>query len=128
MAATRNAISGVAVVSVPVSDQDRARDFYVEKLGFELVQDRSLGDMRWVQVRPPGSPTSLTLVTWFPTMPAGSLKGLVLETENVQAAYETLRGRGVEVAHEPKQEFWGTYTALDDPDGNGLVLSQPPGD
>jgi hypothetical protein len=38
-----------------------------------------------------------------------------------------LRGRGVELANEPKQEFWGTYTALDDPDGNGLVLSQPTG-
>jgi catechol 2,3-dioxygenase-like lactoylglutathione lyase family enzyme len=73
----------VAVVSVPVSDQERARDFYVEKLGFELVEDRVLGDQRWVEVRPPGGPTSLTLVTWFPSMPAGSLKGLVLETEDV---------------------------------------------
>ena len=128
MQSARNAVSGVAVVSVPVSDQERARDFYVEKLGFEVVEDRVLGDQRWVQVRPPGAPTSLTLVTWFPSMPAGSLKGLVLETEDVQAACAALRGRGVQLAHEPKQEFWGTYTVLDDPDGNGLVLSQPPGD
>ena len=63
-------ITQVQLFSLPVSDQDRARDFYVDTLGFELVSDTAMGpDQRWVQVRPPGSQTSITLVTWFPGMP-----------------------------------------------------------
>ncbi len=78
-------ISHVQLFSVPVSDPDRARAFYVETLGFELVADTEMGPgMRWVQVRPPGAATSLTLVTWFPTMPAGTLKGTVLETDALE--------------------------------------------
>jgi catechol 2,3-dioxygenase-like lactoylglutathione lyase family enzyme len=113
------------VVSVPVGDQDRAKAFYVDQLGFEEVSDAAYGEgMRWVEVRPAGSPTSFTLVTWFPDMPAGSLQGLVLETPNVQAAYSELLARGVHFTHEPKTEFWGTFTTFSDPDGNGFVLAQ----
>jgi len=68
-------ISHVQLSSVPVSDQDKARDFYLDALGSELVSDTEMGSaMTWVQVRLMGSVTSLTLVTWFSTMPAGSLK------------------------------------------------------
>jgi len=68
------AITGVEVVSIPVSDQDRARDFYVDVLGLELIRDAQMGPgMRWVQLGAPGGRgTTLTLVTWFETMPAGS--------------------------------------------------------
>jgi len=63
-------ISGVGVVSVPVSDPERSKAFYVDQLGFELVRDDdSIPGIRWVQVAPRGSSTSLTLVTWFDTMP-----------------------------------------------------------
>ena len=69
-------ITQIQLFSLPVGDQDRARDFYVDTLGFELVSDTTMGpEMRWVQVRPPGSQASITLVTWFPTMPAGAVKG-----------------------------------------------------
>jgi catechol 2,3-dioxygenase-like lactoylglutathione lyase family enzyme len=115
----------IQVVSVPVSDQDRAKVFYLERLGFEEVSDAPYGEgMRWVEVRPPGSPTSLTLVTWFPSMPAGSLQGLVIDTPDVQNAYTELMARGVHFAHEPREEFWGTFTSFTDPDGNGMVLAQ----
>ena len=77
-------IADVRVVSVPVSDQDRAREFYVEKLGFALVRDdASVPGIRWVQLAPPGGSTSLTLVTWFESMPAGSLRGLVLVSDDL---------------------------------------------
>ena len=57
-------VEGVQIVSVPVSDQERAKSFYVDALGFELRQDVGWGDgMRWVEVAPANSPTSLTLVT-----------------------------------------------------------------
>ena len=66
------AVTNLEVISVPVSDQDRAKDFYVNQLGFAEQMDASVGDsMRWVMLRPPGSGTSITLVTWFGTMPAG---------------------------------------------------------
>jgi catechol 2,3-dioxygenase-like lactoylglutathione lyase family enzyme len=115
----------IQVVSVPVSDQDRAKAFYLESLGFEEVSDAPYGEgRRWVEVRPAGSPTSLTLVSWFPSMPAGSLQGLVIDTPDVQQAYAELLARGVHFAHEPRKEPWGTFTTFTDPDGNGFVLSQ----
>lgn len=115
----------VQVVSIPVRDQDRARAFYVEQLGFEEVSDAPYGEgLRWVEVRPPGSPTSFTLVTWFSAMPPGASQGLVLVTTDVQSAYTELLGKGVVFAHEPKHEPWGTFTTFTDPDGNGFVLSE----
>jgi catechol 2,3-dioxygenase-like lactoylglutathione lyase family enzyme len=116
------AITHIQLFSLPVSDQDRARDFYVDTLGFELVADTAMGpDMRWVQVQPPGSQASITLVTWFPTMPPGAVKGTVLETDDLDADVTALRARGVSI--EAVQEApWGRFVTFDDPDGNGLVL------
>ena len=72
-------ISDVAVVSVPVSDQQKAKEFYVDKLGFELTRDDdSVPGIHWVQVTPKSGGTSLTLVNWFETMAPGSVRGLVL--------------------------------------------------
>jgi catechol 2,3-dioxygenase-like lactoylglutathione lyase family enzyme len=118
----RVSITHVSVLSLPVSDQDRARDFYVDVLGFDLVREAAMGpDMRWVQVAPPGGATSITLVTWFPTMPAGSVKGLVLETDDLDGDVARLRGRGLALA-DVEEQPWGRYTTFDDPDGNGIVL------
>src|ERR1700753_2497425 len=66
----------VSVFSVPVSYQERARAFYVEQLGFEVVADATFGPgTRWLQVAPPGSTTTFALVTWFDEMPPGSMRG-----------------------------------------------------
>ncbi len=114
-------VTRIRVVSVPVSDQDRSLNFYVGVLGFELVSDSFMGDMRWMQVAPRGSECSLTLVTWFPTMPAGSLKGLVIETDHLDEDVEAIRAKGVviEGVHDAP---WGRFATFDDPDGNGIVL------
>jgi catechol 2,3-dioxygenase-like lactoylglutathione lyase family enzyme len=118
-------IRNLQVVSVPVSDQDRAKAFYVDALGFTLRRDDPMGpDQRWVEVAPPHGDTSLTLVTWFPTMPAGSLKGIVLATDNIEADYAELSRRGVAFHGPIQKEFWGTFATFDDPDGNGWVLTQ----
>ena len=88
------ALQDVRVVSVPVSDQDRAKEFYVEKLGFELTRDDdSVPGIRWVQVTPKGGATSLTLVTWFESMPAGSLQGLVLISDSLERDCDELAAR-----------------------------------
>ncbi len=121
-------ITAVQLFSLPVSDQDRARDFYVDLLGFELVSDTEMGpDRRWVQVRPPGAATSITLVTWFATMPPGAAKGTVLETDDLDADVGRLRALGVVVDGEVQQMPWGRFVTFDDPDGNGLVLQETAG-
>jgi catechol 2,3-dioxygenase-like lactoylglutathione lyase family enzyme len=119
------AINDVIVVSVPVSDQERAKQFYVDKLGLELKgDDASMPGIRWVMVGPTGGSTSLTLVTWFESMPPGSLRGLVISCEDLRAEYDSLLARGVEFDGPPQQRPWGTEAVLRDPDGNRLVLQQ----
>jgi catechol 2,3-dioxygenase-like lactoylglutathione lyase family enzyme len=123
------AITKVQVVSVPVSDPDRAKDFYVNVLGMELLQDMPMSDaMRWLQVRPNGSDASITLVTWFPSMPAGSLKGLVLETLDMETTIAEIAARGFVIDSEIDEQPWGRFVTFDDPDGNGFVLREPVGD
>ena len=126
-------ITHVQLLSVPVTDQDRARDFYVGTLGLALLADTPMGPEdggpagRWVQVGPRGaaSGTSLTLVNWFETMPAGSLRGLVLQTSDIDGDIDRLRQAGVEV-DGPHDAPWGSHGLLSDPDGNGIVLAGPP--
>lgn len=115
----------ITVVSVPVSDQDRALRFYTEQLGFELLAEAQFGDeLRWLQVSPVGSQASLTLVTWFDEMPAGSLRGLVIETDDLDADYAAMTGRGVSFLGPPAPQPGGTFATLSDPDGNQLSLRQ----
>jgi catechol 2,3-dioxygenase-like lactoylglutathione lyase family enzyme len=119
------AVQEVIVVSVPVSDQERAKAFYVDTLGLELQRDDdSVPGIRWVQVAPEGGSTALTLVTWFESMAPGSLRGLVLRSSELQADYEALVAKGVEFDEPPQQQPWATEAVLRDPDGNSLVLQQ----
>jgi catechol 2,3-dioxygenase-like lactoylglutathione lyase family enzyme len=119
------AVTNVAVVSVQVSDQERAKRIYVDALGLELVRDDStIPGMRWIQVRPPSGGTAFSLVTGFESMPAGSLCGLVLRVTDLQALYETLTAQGVTFEGPPTRQPWGIETVVHDPDGNGLVLQQ----
>lgn len=73
-------------------------------------------------VAPPGAQTALTLVTWFETMPAGSLRVLVLETDELDADVATLIQRGVSVPGGIEEQPWGRFVQFADPDGNGIVL------
>jgi len=96
------AIKDVAVVSVPVSDPLRAKAFYTGVLGLELVrEDDSVPGFHWIQVAPKDGTTALTLVTWFESMPAGSLRGLVLRSPDLQADYQELVAKGVEFDGPP---------------------------
>jgi catechol 2,3-dioxygenase-like lactoylglutathione lyase family enzyme len=113
----------ILLFSLPVTDQDKALAFYVDLLGFELVRHDPMGpDLSWVQIRLPGTETSITLVTWFETMPAGSTKGIVLETDDLDADLDTFRCRGLSIEGEIQQAPWGRFVTFDDPDGNGIVL------
>src|ERR1700761_2311325 len=105
----------IAVVSIPVSDQDRAKKFYVDVLGFtELMDSQLKSGLHWVMLAPPGGGANITLVTWFPSMPAGSTKGLVYEVDDVDAWLADLTARGYEFPDGIQTEFWGRYLTLDD--------------
>jgi catechol 2,3-dioxygenase-like lactoylglutathione lyase family enzyme len=119
------AITHIHLVSLPVTDQDRARQFYLDVLGFDLVRENPMGpDQRWVEVAPRGAQTSITLVTWFPTMPAGSVKGTVLETDDLDGDVAALTAKGVGIDGGIQQQPWGRFVTFDDPDGNGIVLQE----
>ncbi|HEY2673515.1 MAG TPA: VOC family protein [Rugosimonospora sp.] len=116
-------LTHIQLLSVPVADQDRARDFYVDTLGFELLSDNAMGPTgRWVQVRPKGGQTSITLVTWFDSMPPGSLRGLVIESDDLDSDVEALTARGLTIDGGIQDAPWGRYVTIEDPDGNGIVL------
>jgi predicted enzyme related to lactoylglutathione lyase len=118
--------SEIVIVSVPVADQARAKAFYAEKLGFKVtmeVRDAMGPGKNWITVQPSGGGVSLTLVNWFETMPAGSLRGLVIATTDVDAEHARLRDGGVDV-DDIKDAPWGRYTTFRDSEGNGLVLQR----
>jgi catechol 2,3-dioxygenase-like lactoylglutathione lyase family enzyme len=111
------------LMTVPVSDVDRAKDFYVNKVGFNLDHDHTVSEeLRFVQVTPPGSSCSIAFGP--PTrMEPGSLEGLQVVVEDADAARAELAGRGVEVSDV--QEFpWGRFVFFADPDGNGWAVQQ----
>ncbi len=120
------ALTNLEVVSIPVSDQERAKQFYEGLLGFTVQMDSQFGEgMRWVMLRPPGSSTSLTLVTWFETMPPGSLKGSVLACDDLEKTLAELGARGVSFNEDDIQQApWGRWKTCEDPDGNSWIVQQ----
>ena len=115
------------LVQVPVSDVDRAKEFYVEKAGFNADHDHRLSDeMRFVQLTPPGSSCSIAIGTGLgPAMTPGSVQGLQLVVDDIQEAHTELAGQGVEVSEV--QEFpWGSFVFFSDPDGNGWAVQAIP--
>ncbi len=119
----------IRVISVPVADQQAAKEFYTSVLGATVEIDMPFqqgGPARWVMLRLPGVETRLTLVTWFPQMPPGSLQGVVLETDDVAAAHAELKQRGLQISEIANQPY-GRECTFSDPDGNDWVLQQPAG-
>jgi catechol 2,3-dioxygenase-like lactoylglutathione lyase family enzyme len=125
------------VVVIPVSDVDRAKQFYSEQVGFNVDVDHRAGEQfRVVQLTPPGSACSVTIGNGLSDMPPGSVKGLQLVVADIEAARAELVSRGVEVS--PIQHFddgvqkegpggdWNSFIFFSDPDGNGWAVQQKP--
>jgi catechol 2,3-dioxygenase-like lactoylglutathione lyase family enzyme len=116
----------IELVAIPVTDVDRAKAFYVEKVGFHADHDHQVNDdLRFVQLTPPGSACSIVLGTGITAMPPGSQKGVQVVVEDVEAARDALLGRGV-AASEIDVQPWGSFVTFSDPDGNTWALQQPP--
>jgi catechol 2,3-dioxygenase-like lactoylglutathione lyase family enzyme len=125
------------VIVIPVSDVDRAKDFYVNQLGFALdIDHQASQEMRVVQTTPPGSACSVSFGKGMAAMEPGSLKGLQLVVSDVEAARAELAGRGVDVtpvrhmgeagwADGPGGD-WNSFVFFDDPDGNSWAIQQKP--
>jgi catechol 2,3-dioxygenase-like lactoylglutathione lyase family enzyme len=123
------------VVVVPVSDVDRAKEFYAERLSFNVDHDTQVSEGRIVQLTPPGSACSIVVGEGIvPDMPPGSLKGLQLVVPDIHAARDQLRQRGVEVSDiqvmgespsaQPDPLDNVGLVFFSDPDGNGWAVQQ----
>ena len=118
----------VRFASIPVSDQDRALEFYTEKLGFEVVTDQPFGDgQRWIELQPPGSDTLIVLFTPPGRQDQiGTFQNVAFTSDDVEKEYRELRDRGVEFVEPAKKADWGGIQAIfKDPDGNTFVLASP---
>lgn len=113
------------LIAVPVSDLDRAKDFYV-KIGFTADHDQTVSEeVRFIQLTPPGSACSIVLDLNFTEMVPGSVKGLQCVVKDAAAARDSLIAAGVE-ASDLDDQGWGTFVYFSDPDGNGWALQQLP--
>ena len=110
------------VIQVPVSDVDRSKAFYTEKLGFVLDHDvEHIPGMRVVQLTPPGSATSVVIGTGMNTMAPGSLEGLQLVVPDITEVHKDLTARGADISGI--QDLGGVLFAhFSDPDGNRWVI------
>jgi predicted enzyme related to lactoylglutathione lyase len=114
------------LVAVPVSDVDRAKDFYETGAGFHLDHDHRVSDeIRFVQLTPPGSACSIAIGTGLLESPPGSAQGLQLVVPDIEAARAELVERGVEVT-EVQRFPWGAFVFFSDPDGNGWAVQELP--
>jgi catechol 2,3-dioxygenase-like lactoylglutathione lyase family enzyme len=126
------------VVIVPVTDVDRAKAFYADRLGFEVDHDTRPNDQfRVVQLTPPGSACSITIGTGLTKSTPGTYQGLHLVVTDIEAARAELVGRGAEVSEpfhfgaegqatglDPNRADYGTFMSLADPDGNGWLVQE----
>jgi predicted enzyme related to lactoylglutathione lyase len=112
------------LINVPVSDVDRARDFYVNQVGFVLDYDHTVNDdLRFVQLTPKGSACSIAFGKGLSDKEPGSVAGLQMVVPDADAARAELVSRGVDAT--PVLEFpWGRFTFFHDPDGNGWAVQQ----
>jgi catechol 2,3-dioxygenase-like lactoylglutathione lyase family enzyme len=133
-------IQRLSHTTLMVDDQNTAKDFYVNKLGFELRTDHDMGKFRWMTVSPKGQPDLqivLMPVDAYPKlddearvdlrrlMQAGSLPTGVMQTADCRKTYEELKAKGVEFKSEPKEQFYGVEAVFRDPFGNWFSLTEP---
>jgi catechol 2,3-dioxygenase-like lactoylglutathione lyase family enzyme len=114
----------IELVPIPVTDVDRAKSFYVDKVGFAADHDYVISpELRFVQLTPPGSACSVVLGVGITDMPPGSQRGVQMVVADADAARKELTERGVEVS-EVDEQPWGRFVYFGDPDGNTWTLQQ----
>lgn len=120
-------IKAMKFVGVPVSDQDKALEFYTTKLGFRVITDQPMGPgQRWIEIGIGRSGTGIALFT-PPGHESriGQFTGISFTADDVKATHKELTAKGVKFVQEPKEADWGTSAIFADPDGNQFVLGSP---
>lgn len=128
-------INRVGTVCVFVEDQNRAKKFYTDVLGFELRTDAPLfpgAEARWIAVAPAGAETEIILYlpdeNWAHyRQVVGQSQAITLDVNDLAAVYEDLKGQGVTFVQEPDIQPWGTFATLQDSEGNLILLVEQPG-
>jgi predicted enzyme related to lactoylglutathione lyase len=117
-------IKRIKFVSIPVADQNRALDFYTEKLGFTIITDQPFDEkQRWIELRVPKAETRVVLFTAEgEEKRVGTFMNLSYECDDILETYREFRDRGVEFEGEPQKQPWGTYAIFKDSEGNRFVL------
>ena len=118
-------IKGIKFASIPVTDQDRALEFYTKKLGFVVATDQPFNDkQRWIELRIPGADTRVVLFTMDGDEDRiGRVQPVTFYSNDVKKTYDELKSRGVEFAAPPEIAEWGSSAIFRDADGNQFVLS-----
>jgi catechol 2,3-dioxygenase-like lactoylglutathione lyase family enzyme len=112
------------VVTMPVSDIDKAKDFYANKLGFAVDFDMRVSEaVRFVQLTPPGSSCSIHFMTDSSVMKPGVVKSVILVVDNAEDAKAELEAKGVSLS-DVEQFDWGKHVYFSDPDGNSWTLQE----
>ncbi|MBV9009130.1 MAG: VOC family protein [Verrucomicrobia bacterium] len=119
-------IKQVKFVSIPCVDQNRALEFYTEKLGFTIITDQPFDDkQRWIELRVPKAETRLVLFTAEDDKKRiGTRMNMSYTCEDIGETYDELSKRGVEFDGPVQKQCWGTYAIFKDSEGNRFVLSQ----
>ena len=118
-------IKQIKFVSIPVTDQNRALDFYTEKLGFTIITDQPFDEkQRWIELRVPKAETRVVLFTAEgDEKRIGSFMNMSYSCDDIDHTYADLKTRGVEFEEPPKKEPWDTYAMFKDSEGNRFVVS-----
>jgi lactoylglutathione lyase len=129
-------LTQVGTITVQVTDQAKALEFYTEKLGFEKRSDEPMGPkQRWIEVAPPGAQTRILLYLATPEAPGatsyraakaavGKSTGIVLDVDDIEATFAELKSRGVPIKEEPEHQPWGWWGVFADQDGNTYGVHQ----
>ena len=117
-------MKAITIISIPVTDQQVAKQFYIN-LGFNLVIEAPFGPgQNWIQLALPGQEAmSITLVTWFPELVPGSIRGFVIQVDNMAEEIKALNAKGIEVGNIDETP-WGKFAPVKDPDGNMLSFHE----
>lgn len=116
----------IEVIFVPVTDVDRAKDFYVNKLGFVADHDQKVKEgLRFVQLTPEGSACSIAIGEGITEMTPGTQQGIMMVVDDVRALRQDLQEKGVDIS-DIDEQAWGAFAYFKDPDGNGWTLQELP--
>jgi predicted enzyme related to lactoylglutathione lyase len=119
-------IKRIKFISIPVRDQNRALDFYTDKLGFTIITDHPFDEkQRWIELRVPKAETRVVLFTMDgDEKRIGSVMPAAFACDDIDETYKELSGRGIEFIGAPQKQDWGSYAMFKDSEGNRFVLSQ----